>query len=33
LPESQNADATAVLGAFFDGNYKGTSATFELGYL
>ena len=24
LPESQNADATAVLGAFFDSNYKGT---------
>jgi tricorn protease len=24
LPESQNADATAALGAFFDGNYKGT---------
>jgi len=24
LPESQNADATAVLGAFFDDRYKGT---------
>ena len=24
LPETQNADATAVLGAFFDSNYKGT---------
>jgi tricorn protease len=24
LPESQNADATAALGAFFDSNYKGT---------
>jgi tricorn protease len=24
LPESQNADATAVLGAFFDSDYKGT---------
>src|SRR5580700_1770227 len=24
LPESQNADATAVLGAFFDSSYKGT---------
>jgi tricorn protease len=24
LPESENADATAVLGAFFDSNYKGT---------
>ena len=24
LPDSQNADATAVLGAFFDSNYKGS---------
>ena len=29
LPETQNVDATAVLGAFFDSNYKGTGLRIE----
>jgi tricorn protease len=29
LPDSQNADATAVLGAFFDSSYKGTGLRIE----